>query len=55
MPGGSFIGSLLSGPLSDRFGRKTSIQVGSIIWLVNREPRDFIPYEQQQQLTSHTG
>lgn len=34
MPGGSFVGALASGFLSDKFGRKTSIQVGSIIWCV---------------------
>ncbi|KAJ5610228.1 hypothetical protein N7510_006947 [Penicillium lagena] len=34
MPGGSFVGSLFSGILSDRFGRKTSIQIGSVIWLI---------------------
>lgn len=32
MPGGSWLGALVSGFLSDRFGRKTSIQIGSIIW-----------------------
>jgi MFS family permease len=32
MPGGSWLGALISGILSDRFGRKTSIQIGSIIW-----------------------
>ncbi|KAJ5215754.1 Hexose transporter [Penicillium cinerascens] len=31
---GSWLGSLLSGALSDRFGRKTSIMVGCIIWIV---------------------
>ncbi|RDL38135.1 Uncharacterized protein BP5553_05568 [Venustampulla echinocandica] len=34
MPGGSFIGALLSGVLSDRLGRKSAIQVGSVIWIV---------------------
>ena len=32
MPGGSWLGALVSGFLSDRFGRKTSIQIGAIIW-----------------------
>ncbi|KAJ5273092.1 hypothetical protein N7478_008217 [Penicillium angulare] len=34
MPGGSFVGSLVSGFLSDRFGRKSSIQIGSVIWVI---------------------
>jgi len=34
MPGGSWLGALVSGFMSDRFGRKTSIQIGSIIWYV---------------------
>ncbi|KAH8904180.1 general substrate transporter [Coniochaeta sp. PMI_546] len=34
MPGGSWLGALVSGILSDRFGRKTSIQIGSIIWII---------------------
>lgn len=32
MPGGSWLGALLSGFLSDIYGRKTSIMVGSVIW-----------------------
>jgi hypothetical protein len=32
MPGGSFVGALLSGFLSDILGRKKSIQVGAVIW-----------------------
>lgn len=32
MAGGSWLGALVSGFLSDMFGRKTSIQVGSVIW-----------------------
>lgn len=34
MPGGSFCGALLSGSLSDRMGRKYSIQIGAIIWCI---------------------
>lgn len=34
MPGGSFVGALCSGVLSDMFGRKTSIQIGSVIWCI---------------------
>ncbi|OJK01452.1 hypothetical protein ASPACDRAFT_26174 [Aspergillus aculeatus ATCC 16872] len=34
MAGGSWLGALISGFISDRFGRKTSIQVGSIIWCI---------------------
>ncbi|KAG0125073.1 general substrate transporter [Tuber indicum] len=32
MPGGSFCGALVSGFLSDRMGRKYSIQVGALVW-----------------------
>lgn len=34
MPGGSWLGALVSGIVSDAFGRKTSIQLGAIIWIV---------------------
>ena len=34
MPGGSFVGSLCSGYLSDKFGRKKTIMVGSVIWMI---------------------
>lgn len=34
MPGGSFIGALASGFLSDILGRKRAIQVGCLIWMV---------------------
>lgn len=34
MPGGSWLGALVSGIVSDMFGRKRSIQIGSIIWSV---------------------
>lgn len=32
MPGGSFLGSLISGYLSDILGRKKAIQIGAVIW-----------------------
>lgn len=32
MPGGSFLGALISGFLSDIFGRKRSIMIGAVIW-----------------------
>ena len=32
MPGGSFVGALISGFLSDILGRKRAIQCGSCIW-----------------------
>lgn len=32
MPGGSWLGALMSGFISDNLGRKKSIQVGSVIW-----------------------
>ena len=31
MPGGAFVGALISGILSDRLGRKKSIMIGAII------------------------
>lgn len=34
MAGGSWLGALVSGFLSDRLGRKTSIQTGAIIWVI---------------------
>ncbi|RYP60226.1 hypothetical protein DL770_010033 [Monosporascus sp. CRB-9-2] len=34
MPGGSWLGALVSGFLSDIYGRKTSIQIGAVIWIV---------------------
>jgi MFS family permease len=34
MPGGSFLGALISGILTDWFGRKRSIQIGSVIWVI---------------------
>jgi len=34
MPGGSWLGALVSGYLSDILGRKKSIQVGSVIWCI---------------------
>jgi MFS family permease len=35
MPAGSWLGALISGPLSDRLGRKTSIMIGCVIWYVH--------------------
>lgn len=32
MPGGSFIGALLSGVLTDRLGRKKAIMIACVIW-----------------------
>jgi MFS family permease len=32
MPGGAFLGSILSGFLSDKMGRKYSIEVGALTW-----------------------
>ncbi|KAG9237730.1 putative high-affinity glucose transporter [Amylocarpus encephaloides] len=34
MPGGSWLGALVSGYLSDILGRKKAIQIGSIIWCI---------------------
>ncbi|EEQ92171.1 sugar transporter [Blastomyces dermatitidis ER-3] len=34
MPGGSWVGALVSGYLSDILGRKKSIQVGSLFWII---------------------
>ncbi|KAB8238246.1 sugar porter family MFS transporter [Aspergillus alliaceus] len=34
MSAGSWLGALISGPLSDRIGRKKSIMVGCIIWII---------------------
>ncbi|PGH33319.1 hypothetical protein GX50_03872 [[Emmonsia] crescens] len=34
MPGGSWVGALVSGYLSDILGRKKSIQVGSAFWII---------------------
>ncbi len=35
MAGGSWVGALCSGPLSDRMGRKKSIMIGCIFWYVS--------------------
>lgn len=32
MPAGSWLGALISGYISDIFGRKKAIQIGSLIW-----------------------
>jgi len=34
MPGGSWLGALISGYLSDILGRRKAIQVGSVIWCI---------------------
>jgi MFS family permease len=34
MPGGSFVGALASGILSDKISRKYTIQLGAIIWCI---------------------
>ncbi|OTB04022.1 hypothetical protein M426DRAFT_321113 [Hypoxylon sp. CI-4A] len=34
MPGGSWLGALISGILTDAVGRKTSIQIGAVIWII---------------------
>ncbi|KAL2824239.1 general substrate transporter [Aspergillus cavernicola] len=34
MPGGSFVGALASGIITDMFGRRKAIQLGAIIWCV---------------------
>ncbi|KAF2202828.1 high affinity glucose transporter [Delitschia confertaspora ATCC 74209] len=34
MPGGSFLGAIASGWLSDRLGRKPTIQIGCVIWCI---------------------
>ncbi|KAI5861214.1 general substrate transporter [Durotheca rogersii] len=34
MPGGSWLGALISGFLSDIFGRKKAIQIGAVIWVI---------------------
>jgi hypothetical protein len=40
MSGGSFIGALISGFLTDIFGRKSAIQIASVIWLVMYQEAD---------------
>src|SRR5579862_2625139 len=36
MPGGSFLGALASGILSEKFSRKYTIQFGEIVWALVR-------------------
>jgi MFS family permease len=34
MPAGSFVGSLASSFIADRFSRRTAIQISSLIWII---------------------
>lgn len=34
MPGGSFVGALVSGYLTDKLGRRKAIQIGCLIWII---------------------
>ncbi|KAH6644757.1 high affinity glucose transporter [Boeremia exigua] len=34
MPGGSFIGALISGYLTDKLGRRRAIQIGCLVWII---------------------
>jgi MFS family permease len=34
MPGGSFVGALVSGYLTDKLGRRRAIQIGCAIWII---------------------
>lgn len=34
MPGGSFVGALVSGYLTDKLGRRRAIQIGCMIWVI---------------------
>jgi MFS family permease len=42
MPAGSFVGALVSGWVSDRFGRKQSVMLGSLIWSVAQSPNIYL-------------
>ena len=44
MPGGSWLGAITSGYISDILGRKKAIQIGAVIWCVGSSmsgPFDF--------------
>lgn len=41
MAGGSWLGALISGLLSDRLGRKRAIMIGAVIWYSHRNIQDF--------------
>lgn len=34
MPGGSFVGALISGYLTEKLGRRGAIQVGCAVWII---------------------
>jgi MFS family permease len=51
MAGGSWLGALISGVLSDRLGRKKAIMTGAVIWYSHTNIQDF----PTQSLTSNLG